>query len=236
MEKKFRSCYAVQRTLVVSNAATLSVPTLAWTEIRDASVAADDPGRPLVLGILGNLTFDKGLREFAQVVQALGRSGPTVGVLAGAAGGAEEAAYIDELMRTSGSAFRWLGPVGADARLAFLDQIDVFLFPTRYKLEAQPNVVFEAMARGVPVVATMMGCIASDVPAATGVTVPLGPNLVDRLEKAVLSVRDGTFAQRREACVTHIETMRSASAESFSRLVDELTGTGSTPAGGPGHV
>jgi glycosyltransferase involved in cell wall biosynthesis len=231
MEEKFCGLYAVQRTLVVSNAATLSVPMLPSTDLNDAPLDADDPNRPLVLGILGNLTFDKGLREFAQVVRALGRSRPTVGVLAGAAGGAEEAVFIDELMGTSEHSFRWLGPVGADARLAFLDEIDIFLFPTCYKLEAQPNVIFEAMARGVPIVATMMGCIASDVPAATGATVPLGPDLVGRLQKAVLSVQDKTFPHRRRACVRHIERLRSVSAESFSKLVDELTGTAPSAAG-----
>jgi glycosyltransferase involved in cell wall biosynthesis len=224
MERQFRSMYSPRRSLVVSNAATLSVPVLPVSEISDGRAASASPeGRVLNVGILGNLTFDKGLREFVEVVRVLNESGPTVGVLAGAIGGEEEAAYMDRVLETDPGIFRRLGPVDPMVRLAFLDEIDVFLFPTSYRFEAQPNVVFEAMARGVPVVATRMGCLASDVPESVGVTVPQGPDLILRLQQAVLIVRDEAFAQRRQNSVMYLEALKREAAAALSTLLDELT-------------
>ena len=51
---------------------------------------------------------------------------------------------------------------GAD-KDAFFEAIDVFIFPTRYKNEAQPTVIFEAMSRGVPILSYERGCIKGQV-------------------------------------------------------------------------
>ena len=50
----------------------------------------------------------------------------------------------------------WVQVSGA-SKDAFFRSIDVFLFPTRYKIEGQPLVILEAMSYGVPVVATSQG-------------------------------------------------------------------------------
>jgi glycosyltransferase involved in cell wall biosynthesis len=45
--------------------------------------------------------------------------------------------------------------------MEFLAQVDVFLFPSRYRHEAQPLVILEAQAAGARVVATNVGCVSS---------------------------------------------------------------------------
>lgn len=57
-----------------------------------------------------------------------------------------------------------LGPVSAASKQDFFDGIDVFLFPSRYRNETEPLVVLEAMAQGVPVVASALGCIPEMLP------------------------------------------------------------------------
>lgn len=51
------------------------------------------------------------------------------------------------------------GPVNADIRAKLLSNANIFLFPSRYPNEAQPLVVLEAMAVGVPVITTAIGTL-----------------------------------------------------------------------------
>ncbi len=62
-------------------------------------------------------------------------------------------------------AVRHVGAATPDEVTAELDAADVFVFPSTYRLEAQPMVVVEALARGVPVVATDRGAMRDLLPA-----------------------------------------------------------------------
>lgn len=59
---------------------------------------------------------------------------------------------------------RCLGQASREGVDAALDDADLFVFPTTYRLEAQPMVLLEAMARGVPVLATSRGSISDLLP------------------------------------------------------------------------
>ncbi|WP_345742125.1 hypothetical protein [Ruegeria faecimaris] len=41
---------------------------------------------------------------------------------------------------------RWDGPLYGEKKQQLYDEIDVFLFPTRYSFEAQPTVIYDAFA------------------------------------------------------------------------------------------
>lgn len=51
------------------------------------------------------------------------------------------------------------GPVDADIRTKLLSNANLFLFPSSYPNEAQPLVVLEAMAAGVPIVSSTIGTL-----------------------------------------------------------------------------
>ena len=63
------------------------------------------------------------------------------------------------LQRVHGTRLTYVGPVYGEAKTAFYQSLDVFLFPTRFAQEAAPNVLFEAAAAGVPSLCTDRGCI-----------------------------------------------------------------------------
>lgn len=55
------------------------------------------------------------------------------------------------------------GPVTEQKKSELLRDADIFLFPTSLRHEGQPLVILEAMAAGLPVITTDIGCIAATV-------------------------------------------------------------------------
>ena len=77
------------------------------------------------------------------------------------------------------SALILLGPVAGTAKDAFFGEIDIFLFPSRYRFEAQPLVVLEAMAHGCAPIVSHAGFTVELV----GDHLPTVANLVDYPER-----------------------------------------------------
>jgi glycosyltransferase involved in cell wall biosynthesis len=93
-------------------------------------------------------------------------------VLAGPAPSPAEEALVRQALSELGDRLEWRGAVHGDAKLRFFRDIDVFVFPTRYPYEAQPNVVLEALSAGNHVVAPDRGCIREDLERLGGTCVP----------------------------------------------------------------
>jgi glycosyltransferase involved in cell wall biosynthesis len=121
-------------------------------------------GGKLVVGHLSNLGFEKGLEEVVAVARSLLARGHNIELqLAGPAGSAAAQEFIEAAQAELGTALVCHGLVTGEAKEEFYRGLDYFLFPTRYENEAQPNVVFEALSHGVPVVATKRGCLDGDL-------------------------------------------------------------------------
>ena len=117
-------------------------------------------GRPLVLGHLGNLTVEKGLVRAAETVRELERRGLDAQLeLAGPSPTPPDACDLAEVVGGGAGRVSHRGAVFGAAKEAFLDEIDVFLFPTLYRNESFGIVAAEAMAHGVPLVAFRAGCL-----------------------------------------------------------------------------
>jgi glycosyltransferase involved in cell wall biosynthesis len=124
---------------------------------------------PIRLGHLSNLCADKGFFVVADAFDALRTAGmDAMLTLAGPILEPTVAERIADLTATHGSLVRHAGPLAGQAKLTFYRDIDVFLFPTAFRQEAAPLVVYEALAAGCPVLATDRGLIAEVVPAVGG--------------------------------------------------------------------
>lgn len=171
MAERLRERYPVVReTLAMSNAALL---------LGDRASSALDTARALAtIGCIGNLSAEKGVFDFLDVCQATQDAGlPIRGCLAGPFqdAGTERAVYarLETLPHVE-----YIGPVYGEAKQRFYAGIDVLLFPTRYRNEAEPLVVLEALGAGVPVIAFARGAIPEYVDENCGAVVPVGGDFV----------------------------------------------------------
>lgn len=113
----------------------------------------------LVIGMLSNLSRDKGLDTFLDLArQAQNESLPIRAILAGPAGPGERAA-IEAAAAELGDTLDYRGPLYDAARAAFYREVDVFVFATAHGNEAQPLVIFEAKAAGNAVISCDRFCI-----------------------------------------------------------------------------
>jgi glycosyltransferase involved in cell wall biosynthesis len=179
------------------------------------------------LGFLSNLIAEKGFDTAIEVVMALRERGVAATlVLAGPVLDRATACLLDEVKSRLGDALDYRGAVHGAAKTAFFSDIDVFLFPTRYVNEAQPLVVLEALAVGIPVIASARGCIAEDLDRA-GIAVPTHEDFVATAVTAISGwVADPSrlkllsAAAREEAAARH-----RAAGDNLDRVIGAIAGT-----------
>jgi len=157
MRAEFDRVYGPTQALILENA--LFVPDQPQTQTNPAPV--------LVIGLLSNLCREKGLYSFLALLKRAQETGLELkGVLAGPAFG-DDLTAIRNAERASQGRLTYLGPVYGAAKDRFYQAMDVFVFPTDYPTEAQPTVVFEALAHGRTVISRAAGCIAAQLPDST---------------------------------------------------------------------
>lgn len=158
MAQKFRRRYPLARDyLVVSNAGHTR-------PLAERSVFRRGPQGTFTVGLLSNLCPEKGLYDFIELLRVANHRGLHVrGILAGPAPAAQDRIAIANAEKELAGILQYIGPVYGNDKGNFFHSIDIFLFPTRYPVEAQPNVLFESLSHGVPVISYDRGCVSSDI-------------------------------------------------------------------------
>lgn len=151
MARDLRTRYRCN-TVVCSNAAF----------IEDGGWSRNDQGQPLrdklVIGSLANLSYEKGLHDVLATFRRLLEEGFDVDLhLAGPLSTSMDEELLSNLQTAHPDRVRYFGRVSGEAKVSFYKSLDVFLFPSRYRFEAQPLVILEAMSFGIPVVCSSAG-------------------------------------------------------------------------------
>ena len=113
------------------------------------------------IGFMGYLNSEKGIDDFAKVLTKLQE--PTnknlPKFIGKAVGPIHDHKLVKNIKEKTSSYIAFQDPLFGDERDFFFDNLDILLFPSKYHLEAEPLTIYHALERGVPVIATDIGCI-----------------------------------------------------------------------------
>ena len=157
MKDMLKECYGVKHVLTMSNLAFFP------------SSSPKTRSSLKTVGYLSNITLEKGGWDVLRLAHLAKQEGlPLHFLLAGPCWDIDlEAALLEAVAE---GVVEWRGPVYGDEKVEFWQNIDVFVFPTRN--EAEPLVVWEALAAGVPIISTGRGCIPEQVGNLGGMILP----------------------------------------------------------------
>jgi len=176
------------------------------------------------LGFLGNITHEKGISEFLDVVELLKNDGLNVnGKVAGPFHDQSIKKDIMVRMANLGNV-EYIGPIHGDNKSKFFNEIDLLIFPTKYRYEAQPLTIYEAMSNGVPVIASNRGCIKGMMSSGNGLLVDdIGefPTLAFNTIKYWISNPKVFELLSIEARANFVSQAKSSGSE-FKQLIEEL--------------
>jgi glycosyltransferase involved in cell wall biosynthesis len=203
------------RTLIVGNACRVPDPGMSPSAGRFS---------PLKIGFLSNLSLEKGLDTVLESFEAIRDAGIQAKlIIAGPVIDKRARALLQDAHVQLDGAIAELGSVYGDAKAEFFASIDVFVFPSRYRNEAQPLVVLEALSYGVPVLVTRHGYCAELVgPLGTTVEPPGFAGLALEFLRRFADVPQFACNQRAAARARYVELAESSRAENNS-LVQMLS-------------
>lgn len=221
MEERFKAVYSTNiKSMYVPNAATC-----------DVSPADPEPlvhvSKPLTVGFLSILIEDKGFDVVAEAFVKAHRQfgGDMRFLLAGQPVGVTNAARLNALRQELGDALDYRGEVFGDAKTAFFKDCDIFVFPTRYDQEAQPNVLYEAMAGGSLIISTRWAGVPWVVQDTVGTLIDPGPDRAEDLVEAIHGL--ASLESLAGARARQTEAFRSKKLDAdarYVRLIDLLSG------------
>ena len=205
------------RVRVISNAA--------FYDTGESAVRApNDPSAPIQIGFLSNITFEKGFVEFFGILTALKQRGIEYrAFIAGPLSPAARQTFAELL--ASSSDVEYVGPVYGEAKERFYNQLDIFLFPTKYVNEAEPLVIYEAMRRAVHVIACDRGAISEMLDNGAGLVVELD----DVVESTVMHILKFTsdriaLTHAQHLSLEQAQRIRSSSGAQLDSLLNQMQG------------
>lgn len=144
----------------VSAKKVLTVSNAIFTESKDCKSNTRKYFSEATLGYISNLCVEKGALTVFDTFRICKKAGVASRlIVAGPVGDRQTEVALNLLISEFGNDVEYRGSVYADAKECFYSDIDIALFPTCYKYEAQPLVVLEALQRGIPVFTTPKGYI-----------------------------------------------------------------------------
>jgi glycosyltransferase involved in cell wall biosynthesis len=184
MGRLLRDTFSVCQTVVVSNAA--------FVDIQDGPRSVISSNDQLTIGFISNITEEKGIIDFLELADHLNRNGVRVrSLVAGPLSGRIADVFHTTIERIPNA--HYLGPVYGRDKLAFYQAIDVLVFPTKYKNEAEPVVIIEALSHSVPVVSRDRGCITCLVDGSCGITVASDDEFLNSAQEYIKSLLNGAI-------------------------------------------
>ncbi|MDP2698710.1 glycosyltransferase family 4 protein [Thalassospira sp.] len=179
--------------------------------------------RPLNLLFLSNLIATKGIDTVIAATSILRERNIEFDLVFAGAEGDITTDQLHRKIRDAGLSdqCRYHGPVTGAAKSALLAQADLLLFPSRYRNEAQPLVVLEAMAANLPVICSPVGTLGDIIRDGETGRICAPDNPFDLADKIVLA-RDNPQQTVKMARAARALCQEHFGAENFGRILRHL--------------
>ncbi|RCK48325.1 hypothetical protein TH25_14800 [Thalassospira profundimaris] len=167
--------------------------------------------RPLRILYLSNLIRSKGVETVIKAVGIARQSQPDLYLDIAGAEADLSAADVNTLRKQAGleTNSTYHGPVGHDEKTRLFEACDLFVFPSRYANEAQPLVVLEALAHGLPVICSDAGTLGDVITDGQNGYILRNANDADELAGLILKLHNNPELRLKMAKAAH-ETFRAA--------------------------
>jgi len=150
LEAQYKS---VNKVRVLSNIVFIPKPKVTVKSLNPA----------IVIGFMSNISFDKGIGLFFDTLDRLRLDGVEFeAVIAGPFQNKKVDDFVSDKILNQRNV-TYIGPIYEKEKVNFLKKINILLFPTMYKNEAEPLTIYECFAYGVPVISLNRGCIGENL-------------------------------------------------------------------------
>ena len=180
----------------------------------------------IILGYLSNLCDEKGFYEVLDTYSRLRSFNINVRlIIAGAPVNESVKADLDKFLEMYGASVDYLGHIEGEKKADFYRSINYFLFPTKFKQEAQPNVVYEAMSKSCVCICWGRACVPEMYSVKSGLVVPVSSDYVEQACSFIISSNtDEIYKRYSNHTYEEIETKRRKSVEQYSVMIEFITG------------
>ncbi len=145
MKKKLKEYYFIKKIIVLSNVFLIKKKnSLKYLK------------KKIKIGFISNIDFDKGIKEYFKIFNNINNMN-FEGLIAGPfLNSSVERFVLKEIKKHKN--IKYLGSIYDKKKSKFYRDIDVLLFPSYYKNEAEPLVIYEAQSYNIIVISNSLGC------------------------------------------------------------------------------
>ncbi|QGN38813.1 glycosyltransferase family 4 protein [Klebsiella oxytoca] len=185
----------------------------------------------IVISYMANVTVEKGIDIFIKTCKLIDKHNPGEYEyrIAGPISDVNTQILVDEFISSCINAF-YVGPVYGEEKEKFLSTSDIFYFPSKYKNEAEPLVLYEAASCGCLVIGSQVGSMRAAIAHICGESFPLTidsdevaiNNFVLQVFYFITSMRRDDIYARKELSKQSFNQSRLLNLDRIDNLLDQL--------------
>jgi glycosyltransferase involved in cell wall biosynthesis len=179
---------------------------------------------PIKLGHLANLCVDKGVDVFVDVCEKLNELDVDFeAIIAGPFADQQSELLVLEAVKNHKN-IQYIGSVYHDQKVEFYKNIDCFIFPSKYKNEAEPLVLFEAAESATLLVGSQRGCMKDVIQSLDGFSFPEDNNLTNNIVQTITDTinNNGFELEAKKLRLAQFKNEHVKATGSLKNLMDDM--------------
>ncbi|AGH43160.1 glycosyltransferase [Paraglaciecola psychrophila] len=182
------------------------------------------PVEKVNIGYLSNIQMDKGIDAFIDVCRTLNSlnfnfTAKIAGPFSDDVSKKIVIAAVKEMAQIT-----YMAPLYTEGRVNFYKSLDCFVFPSRYRYEAEPLVLYEAAMYGIYILGTRQGCMEEVIEKMDGTSFVFSTNMAQEIAATIKDKFESncfsTPAKNRR--IEHIKKERIKATSALIKLVKEI--------------